>query len=75
MSNNPNYRKYPSSWRPVAAILLLLGGTTLLIFGIWSLSVNISDGIIELLFGILFFAVFAVLFSVKRRFLFPPSER
>jgi hypothetical protein len=74
MSTNPNYRKYPSSWRPVAAILLLLGGMTLLIFGIWSLSVNITDGIVELLFGILFFAVFAVLFSVKRR-LFPPSER
>jgi hypothetical protein len=74
MSTNPNYRKYPSSWRPVAAILLLLGGMALLIFGIWSLSVNITDGIVELLFGILFFAVFTVLFSVKRR-LFPPSER
>jgi uncharacterized membrane protein SirB2 len=75
MSTNPNYRKYPSSLGPVAAVLLLLGGMALLIFGIWSLSVDITDGIVELLFSVSFFAVFAVLFFVKRRFLFPPSER
>jgi len=54
---------------------LLLGGMTLLIFGAWSLSVDIDDGIVELSFGVLFFAVFAVLFFAKRRFLFPPSEK
>jgi hypothetical protein len=38
MSTNPNYRKYPSSWGPVVAILLIIGGMALLITGSWRLS-------------------------------------
>jgi len=45
MSTNPNYRKYPSSWGPVVAVLLILGGMTLLIIGSWRLSDGL-DGIV-----------------------------
>jgi multisubunit Na+/H+ antiporter MnhB subunit len=38
MSTYPKYRRYPSSWGPVVAALLLLVGMTLLILGSWRLS-------------------------------------
>jgi Na+-translocating ferredoxin:NAD+ oxidoreductase RnfD subunit len=95
MSTNPNYRRYPSSWGPVVAVLLILGGMALLIIGSWRLSdglngividhtnayvhfsettaeQEITDGIIELFSGALFFTVFTILFFTRRKFLFPP---
>ena len=47
MSTNPNYRRYPSSWRPVAVILLILGGMTLLIIGSWRLSDGLNGVVID----------------------------
>lgn len=95
MSTNPNYRRFPSSWGPLVAVLLILGGMTLLIIGSWRLSdglngividytnpyvhfsettaaQEITDGIIELFFGVLCFIVFIILFFTRRKFLFPP---
>lgn len=47
MSTNPNYRKYPSSWGPVVAGLLILGGMTLLIIGSWRLSDGLNGIVID----------------------------
>jgi hypothetical protein len=47
MSTNPNYRIYPSSWRPVVAVLLILGGMTLLIIGSWRLSDGLNGIVID----------------------------
>lgn len=47
MSTNPNYRRYPSSWGPVAAVLLILGGMILLIIGSWRLSDGLNGIVID----------------------------
>jgi len=47
MSSNPNYRKYPSSWGPVVAVLLIIGGMTLLILGSWRLSDGLNGIVID----------------------------
>jgi predicted permease len=47
MSTNPNYRRFPSSWRPVVAVLLILGGMTLLIIGSWRLSDGLNGIVID----------------------------
>jgi predicted permease len=47
MSTSPNYSKYPSSWGPVVAVLLILGGMTLLIIGSWRLSDGLNGIVID----------------------------
>ncbi len=47
MSTNPNYRKYPSSWGPVVAGLLIVGGMTLVIVGSWRLSDGLNGIVID----------------------------
>jgi hypothetical protein len=47
MSTNPNYRRFPSSWGPVVAVLLILGGMTLLITGSWRLSDGLNGIVID----------------------------
>jgi hypothetical protein len=47
MSTNPNYRRYPSSWGPVVAVLLIIGGTALLIIGSWRLSDGLNGIVID----------------------------
>jgi hypothetical protein len=44
---NPNYRRYPSSWGPVVAVLLVLGGMALLIIGSWRLSDGLNGIVID----------------------------
>ena len=47
MSTYPNYSRYPSSWGPVVAVLLILGGMTLLIIGSWRLSDGLNGIVID----------------------------
>ena len=47
MSTYPNYRKYPSSWGPLVAVLLILGGMTLFIIGSWRLSDGLNGIVID----------------------------
>jgi hypothetical protein len=47
MSTNPNYRKYPTSWGPVVATLLTIGGMALLITGSWKLSDGLNGIVID----------------------------
>jgi hypothetical protein len=47
VSTNPNYRRYPSSWGLVVAVLLILGGMTLLIIGSWRLSDGLNGIVID----------------------------
>jgi hypothetical protein len=62
----------------VLALLLLLGGMTLIILGSWSLSAetkaSMTGGNVEIVLGALCFVVFAALFFAKREALFPPEE-
>jgi hypothetical protein len=47
MSTNPNYRRYPSSWGLVIAVLLIIGGMTLLILGSWRLSDGLNGKVTD----------------------------
>jgi hypothetical protein len=47
MSTSPNYRRYPSSWGTVLAVLIILGGMTLLIIGSWRLSDGLNGIVID----------------------------
>jgi predicted permease len=47
MSTNPNYRRYPSSWGPVVAFLLIIGGMALLILGSWRLSDGLNGIVVD----------------------------
>jgi predicted permease len=47
MSTNPNYRKYPSSWGPVVAVLLIIGGMASAIIGSWRLSDGLNGIVID----------------------------
>ncbi len=47
MSTNPNYRRYPSSWGPVVAVLLIIVGMALLIIGSWRLSDGLNGIVID----------------------------
>ncbi len=74
MSTNPNYRRYPSSWGPVVAVLLALGGMAFLIFGSWALGkAAVTDGIILSALGVICIVAFGVLFFAKGKVLFPSS--
>lgn len=47
VSTYPNYSRYPSSWGPVVAALLILEGMTLLITGSWRLSDGLNGIVID----------------------------
>jgi hypothetical protein len=47
VSTNPNYRRYPSSWGPVVALLLIIGGMALLITGSWMLLNGLNGRVID----------------------------
>ena len=47
MSTNPKYRRYPSSWGPVVALLLIIVGMALLIIGSWRLSDGLNGRVID----------------------------
>jgi hypothetical protein len=47
ISSYPFGLKYPSSWGPVAVILLIIGGMALLITGSWRLSDGLNGVVID----------------------------
>jgi hypothetical protein len=47
MSTNPNYRRYPSHWGQVVAVLLIIGSMTFLIVGSWRLSDGLNGIVID----------------------------
>jgi uncharacterized membrane protein len=77
MSTNSNYRRYPSSWGPVVAVLLILGGMGLLILGsiLYASPIETRQplaGMALLIAGAICLVTFALLLLLKRKFLFPP---
>ena len=80
MSTNYNERKIPSSWGPVVAILLTLGGMGFLILGSIlyaspTATLQPLAGIGLLTAGAVCFVIFSVLLLLKRKFLFPPQQK